>query len=553
MKHFAISLLWIVLALCLLLTAVGCTPTPSDPESDTPSPEEEQPPAPDEEEKPAPQDPKPTIEKGEEPSDAISAKGDLWVSMSPLASVKNFYDDNNVNCRVVQGGCTDGTYWYIALNDGKSSDANSVSAVRKYEIATGKLVATFEGLHVAHCNDMTYNPDTNEILAVHNAPERKVISVFDADSFTFKRKITLALDIYSISFDPYEQCYWVGISYGYNFAKLDLNFKQVGKVYTGQNTGFTKQGMDVDSKYIYFLQYKTNCIVVYDKSGSFIRQIDLPQTSYEAENICHVGNVFYISYYQSPGGGTLYKTTVTPRPKTTVTVDMTLYKTLPQYTDGSDNLCKVVQGSCTNGTYLYQAMNNDLADGYVSALHKIDLGTGEIVATKEGLQTGSANDMTYNGRANQIVVAHNKGGGALVSLFNADTLELIETITLPFNIYCIAYDGIKNGYWVGISGGYDFALLDANFQQTGTIYTGYNTGYTKQSLDCDGEYLYFLHSATNSVVIYQTDGTYVGCYTLPESNNSAQSICHAGTTFYVGYNVSDDGGMIYTTKIDIKS
>ena len=68
----------------------------------------------------------------------------------------------------------------------------------------------------------------------------------------------------------------------------------------------------------------------------------------------------------------------------------------------------------------------------------------------------------------------------------------------------------------------------------------------------DGTYVYAVHSAANTLVIYKTDGTPVGVCALPAGANSAQSICHIGSTFYIGYNVSDAGGILYTATVTVK-
>ncbi len=244
-----------------------------------------------------------------EPAYHITKDNKITLKMTVIASIPPYTDSNGVYCKIVQGSFTDGKYVYVTLNDGNSEDPNSISAIRKFDAETGELIKTYENFSFCHCNDMTYNPKTGEFVVVHNAPNRRWISIFDLETMTLKKKLKLDLKIYSMSYDPYENCYWVGISGGYTFAKLDLDFKQIGEIYTGFESGFTKQGMDIDSKYIYFLQWKKNCIQVYDKSGNYIRQIDLPIGFYEPENICHIGDVFYIGYYTtSPAGGRIYKT-----------------------------------------------------------------------------------------------------------------------------------------------------------------------------------------------------------------------------------------------------
>ena len=549
MKHTLRAALAALLVVLLMLGAMGCSeksPPAADPppstETGTPTPPatEVTPPA------PTPEAPAP---KGPEPCDIISRTGTLWTPMTEVFKIHSYTDVNSVHCRVVQGGCTDGTYYYVALNDGQSSNAASISAVRKYELATGKLLATFEGLQIAHCNDITYNPDTGELLMVHNTPERWLISVFDGDSLEFKRKIDLGnLEIYSLAYDRDEQCYWAGLSYGFNFVKLDLSFTQVGSVYVGMETGYTKQGMDVDSKYIYFCQYNKNSVIVYDKQGNYIKEILLPVTSYEAENICHVGNTFYIGYYKSSAGGMVYRTDL--RISEDTSVSMTELATLNRYTDSGGNLYKVAQGSCTDGEHIYLAMNNDISSGYRTVIYKIDPQTGAVLNTVEGFTTGLTNDMTYNSKTDRILIAHNTPEATKFSVYEADTLEHVETVTLSYNIYCIAYDPVRDGYWVGLSGTYDLAFLDADLNRT--VYSGYNTGCTKQGLDCDGTYVYAVHSAANTLVIYKTDGTPVGVCALPVSTNSAQSICHIGNAFYIGYNVSDAGGILYTATVTVK-
>ncbi len=250
----------------------------------------------------------PTLPPAPEPADHIGATGTLSLDMQEWATIQPHTDAQDVFCRVVQGSCTDGTYLYVALNDGRDNTRKSVSAICKYELSSGKLVATYDKLNVSHCNDMTYNHDTGELIIVHCMPDGNIISIFDSQTMQLKEKKPLKLHIYAIAYDPYEKCYWAGVSVDYKFAKLDLSFERIGTSYVGFDSGYVKQGMDVDSKYLYFVQYDQNTIQVYTKDGQYLRQIDLPVTEQEAESICHVGDVFYISYYTFPQGGKIYRT-----------------------------------------------------------------------------------------------------------------------------------------------------------------------------------------------------------------------------------------------------
>lgn len=242
------------------------------------------------------------------PSAGISETGELSVTMNELYSISTHTDKNGVKCRIIQGSCTDGEYLYTCLNDGASSGA--VTTIVKTELRTGKVIAKYESLMIDHANDLTYNPKTNEIVAVHNSPNRTHVSFFDADTLELKELKKIRLQIYSIEYDEYEDCYWVGISHGYNYAKFDAKLeRQI--TFVGFNNGFTKQGMDADDKYVYFVLYNTNCIAVYTKDGKYVRQIDLPITAGEPENISHVGDVFYIVYNNSSWtGGIVYETII---------------------------------------------------------------------------------------------------------------------------------------------------------------------------------------------------------------------------------------------------
>ena len=212
--------------------------------------------------------------------------------------------------QVVQGGCTDGTYYYVLLNDNKWNDPESISKIFKYKLDTGEKVAESDELLVGHGNDMTINTKTGKLIVVQNAPEGNKISIFNPDNMELEETKTLALEICSMAYDSSRNCYWVGLVElsGYNFARLDSDFQQVGSAYEGVNTGFTTQGIDVDSKYIYFCQYNTNCIVVYDKQGNYVKQITLSNQENEAEHIFHVGGTFYIGYhYIGENGGALFR------------------------------------------------------------------------------------------------------------------------------------------------------------------------------------------------------------------------------------------------------
>ena len=500
---------------------------------------------------------------GPEPADYFK-NGTPIGTMTELFKMSAYVDSQGRNCRVLQGGCTDGRYYYAFFNDAKTDadgvhSATSASVCYKYDMTTNKLVATYEGLMVEHVNDATYVPDTHEIIAVHCSPNRKLLSVLDADTLELKRQITVDDEIYSLAYDQYEKCYWAGLTYangdlkGDSFARLDLDFRTVA-VYPGETFGYTRQGMDVDSEYIYFARYTPNCVLVYDKQGNFVNRIALSATDYELENIFHIGDTFYLGYYTTKAGGKLYSFALTDANESaSVYVDMKdtdKLITLAQRTDADGNVCKVAQCSATDGTYIYFFMNNDVKTNYTSSLYKYEIATGKIVATLDGFKTGHTNDVTYNPKTNELIVANNVPNFTL-TVIDAATLEVKRNVTVESDIFAIAYDELNDCYYGSNRANYGIIKLDSDFNFVAELMIGISSGYSRQAIDTDGKYIYMLQSAANCVFVYRVDGSFVGMSYLLPSVDTAQSICHVGDTFYIGYNVSKAGGIIYSVNVSL--
>ena len=246
------------------------------------------------------------------PSNHIEKDNELEVKMTKLYTISTHTPSSGVYYRIIQGACTDGEYLYTCLNNG--ADSGALTTIVKTELVSGNVVARYEGLEIDHANDLTYNPKTGEILACHNSPNNNLISIFDAETMEYKETKKIRHNIYAIEYDEENDQYWVGISGTYDFVTYDAALKKYGSVHNGYSNGFTKQGVDADDKYLYFVLYNTNCIAVYTKDGEYVRQIDLPVTAGEPENISHVGDVFYI-VYNNPSwtGGIVYETVITEK------------------------------------------------------------------------------------------------------------------------------------------------------------------------------------------------------------------------------------------------
>ncbi len=209
----------------------------------------------------------------------------------------------------------------------------------------------------------------------------------------------------------------------------------------------------------------------------------------------------------------------------------------------------VVQGACTDGKYAYFAAMSGGA-----TILKYDINTWELVRSERISNVGHGNDMAYNSDEHVLVIANNAPYYNIVTLVNPDNLKVIKDVELKqtvkektknketgkeeekevekeLDIYSIAYNAARKQYVVGISGGYDFALLDKDFKPV-KKFEGFNTGFTRQGCDCDENYIYFVQSGGNNIlVIYDYDGKRVS--TIPMSNtDEVENIFHVGNTFY---------------------
>ena len=226
-------------------------------------------------------------------------KGELYMTMPPVKTHN-----------ILQGGCIDkeGKYVYFLFQK------NNQSSIAKYDFETKKIVDSKHVIDTDHSNDACYNSKLNAVIVVHNAPNYKLISMFDAD--TLERKgdpFTFSDNIYSIAYNEKTDRYVVGLSGDYNFAILDSEFKIIKRI-TGAKTGYTRQGVDADDEYIYFVQSTGTLqyIVIYTWEGTHIATLPLYGIYEEVEHAFHIGNQLYISCYPGGGrGGENYKINIT--------------------------------------------------------------------------------------------------------------------------------------------------------------------------------------------------------------------------------------------------
>ena len=219
-----------------------------------------------------------------------------------------------------------------------------------------------------------------------------------------------------------------------------------------------------------------------------------------------------------------------------------------------------IQGACTDGKYAYFALTNG-----VTTIMKYDINTWELVDKQNIVNMGHSNDMTYNSNKKYLVVVNNAPYYDTLTLIDAETLDVIKDVQIKADVYSIAYNAKRKQYVVGISGSYDYTLLNEDFsvikdedkvklikeekekgtekykkmtddeveEATQKIYSGVNTGYTRQGCDCDNNYVYFVQSGGgNVVVVYDYEGNHIDTVPIGDSDE-VENMFHVGNTYYV--------------------
>lgn len=202
------------------------------------------------------------------------------------------------DCKTAQGGWFDGRYWYQLMigKDTASNEAHNIVRLCKVDVETGETVRISDPLPLNHANDLTYNNRNNLLIAVHNNPNRKLVSLIDPETLTVTETVSLPCKIYSLAYCPERDQYVAGLAGGQTFCLLDAQFRQVAGPFkpTEDTTGYITQGVACDARFIYFVLYKQNVITVYDWNGNHIRTLPIT-VSGEPENITQSGGSLYVA------------------------------------------------------------------------------------------------------------------------------------------------------------------------------------------------------------------------------------------------------------------
>lgn len=212
---------------------------------------------------------------------------------------------------------------------------------------------------------------------------------------------------------------------------------------------------------------------------------------------------------------------------------------------------KVQQGCCTDGTYAYFVLENQVI--HDCCLIKVRLSDWTEVDRKYGMDLDHGNDLTYNANRGQIIAVHNGAKSDTISFIDPETLEVVETKKLPMNLYCMAYCAEKDQYVVGLSAAYHYVVLDGEFNPVNFL-LGVDTGFVRQGVECDENYVYFPQwekaTSINQIMVYDWEGNHVNTVKVNE-HQEIESMFHInGETYMAFYETGERGGFVYRADLE---
>jgi len=208
----------------------------------------------------------------------------------------------------------------------------------------------------------------------------------------------------------------------------------------------------------------------------------------------------------------------------------------------------VQQGATTDGEFAYMIMENQV--DHLCSIWKVNMQDWTVADTVYGLDLSHGNCMGYNPARKQLVVVHNKPRYNTLSFVDTDTLQIAETVQLNQDMYAIGYCESRDQYVVGISGTFNFMILDGQLNKV-AYYYGKDTGLVKQGVDCDDKYIYFPQNnkdcTVNQIVIYDWDGNYINTVRVG-SFQEIEDVFHVGDDLYIAFNAS--GSYVYQGRLE---
>ena len=236
-----------------------------------------------------------------------------WYEYIPKVELSGVMPDGSAfqldpigGCGIQQGCCTDGTYAYMALNDGKKV---ATTYIAKMNLSDWSIVKVSEPLYVDHANSMAYNSKENRIYITHaDSGVYNKVSIIDPETLTVIGDFTVDYEMGGVAYNETYDMYVVRYYGSKDFCIVDKNFEELAFFRGVYKLGF--QNIACDDEFIYLLdsgvkaQPGVEIILVYDWDGYFRGVCRLNYAS-ESEAIFGCNGKLYVSFYT--GGGRVFE------------------------------------------------------------------------------------------------------------------------------------------------------------------------------------------------------------------------------------------------------
>ena len=220
------------------------------------------------------------------------------------------------NFKALQGGCVTDKYAYMAVLNTTDYDTQDAGCyVYKISTETWKVVKRSGLLMMAHANDITYNPNTNQLFVAHCYVDSTRISILDADTLKLVGTIHTDLGVYALDYYAPTNTFIGGRGKSgtifFKYSPKGDRLLTTGQI-TPIATKMITQGICRDDKYAYHVMFSTdanepyNTIIIYDLiTKKLAHNVRLSISDQEPENISLVDGAFYIGCNPKSGSNKL--------------------------------------------------------------------------------------------------------------------------------------------------------------------------------------------------------------------------------------------------------
>ena len=168
---------------------------------------------------------------------------------------------------------------------------------------------------MAHANDITYNPNTNQLFVAHCYVDSTRISILDADTLKLVGTIHTDIGVYALDYHAPTNTFIGGRGKSgtifFKYSPKGDRLLTTGQI-TPMSTQMVTQGICRDDKYAYHVMFSTdavepyNTIIIYDlETKKLAHNVRLSISDQEPENISLVNGVFYIGCNPKSGSNKL--------------------------------------------------------------------------------------------------------------------------------------------------------------------------------------------------------------------------------------------------------